>query len=194
MKLIIGLGNPGKEYEKTRHNAGFLAVEAVGSTPTPLYKGVGVAWRFEKKFNAEIREGKIGSEKVVLAKPQTYMNKSGGAVGALARFYKIKPMDVWVIHDDLDLPLGTLRIKAAGSSGGHRGVQSIIDTIGAEFVRFRIGTAGTKRSAQPAEKFVLGKFSAAELKKLTPVLHRVSEAIEAGIDKGLPTAMSLYSH
>lgn len=188
MKLIVGLGNPSKEYEKTRHNAGFLAVADLGLKIQDLGD-----WRFEKKFKAEIAEGKIGGEKIVLARPQTYMNKSGEAVGALARFYKLKPHDVWVIHDDLDLPLGTLRIKVGGSSGGHKGVQSTIDAIGADVARFRIGTAGARRRTQPAEKFVLGKFSAAEFKKITPVLARIREAVATAVREGLPKAMSLFN-
>lgn len=196
MKLIIGLGNPGKEYERTRHNAGFLAIAEIRTHPSTRQrtgKSEINEWKFEKKFNAEVAEGKVGGKKVMLAKPQTYMNKSGEAVRVAIRFYKIKPGEVWVLHDDLDLPLGTLRIKSGGSAAGHQGVQSIIDAIGVDFVRFRIGT-GARPSKIPAEKFVLGKFSPAETKKLKPVLLRVSEAVVTAIKEGLPKAMSLYSH
>jgi PTH1 family peptidyl-tRNA hydrolase len=180
MKLIVGLGNPGKAYAKTRHNAGFLAVEELSD------------WKFEKKFNAEIAEVKIGKERVIFAKPQTFMNKSGDAAGKLARFYKVKPHEVWVIHDDLDLPLGTLRIKQGGSSAGHKGMQSVIESVGEDCVRFRIGIA--KSGKRPlAETFVLQKFTAADLEKLEAVFSRVAEAIPVAIHDGLPKAMSIYN-
>lgn len=180
MKLIVGLGNPGKEYEKTRHNAGFLALAHVSG------------WKLEKKFNAEIAEEKIGSERIIFAKPRTYMNKSGDAVGALARFYKIKPHNVWIIHDEIDLPIGTLRLKQGGSAGGHKGLQSIIQTIGEDCVRFRIGIAKAGKRP-PAETFVLQKFTAADFKKLETVFERVTEAIPTIIQAGLAKAMSLYN-
>lgn len=180
MKLIIGLGNPGKEYEKTRHNVGFLALSNVSK------------WKFQKKFNAEVAEEKIGNERVIFAKPYTFMNKSGDAVGKLARFYKVKPHDIWVIHDDLDLPLGTLRIKQGGSSGGHKGLQSIIQATHEDCARFRIGIGKPNRRV-PAETFVLQKFTAADLKKLAVVIERIAEAIPVAIHDGLPKAMSLHN-
>ncbi|MBI4133347.1 aminoacyl-tRNA hydrolase [Candidatus Uhrbacteria bacterium] len=187
MKLIVGLGNPGKEYEKTRHNAGFLAIERFRQDSESG------EWKFEHKFNAEIAEGKIDDERVMLARPHTYMNKSGEAVRALARFYKIKPNDVWVLHDDLDLPMGTLRIKMGGSAAGHKGVESVMRALGGASVRFRIGTAPARKRKESAEKFVLGKFSATDMKKIAVVAARISQAITCAANDGLPKAMSLYS-
>jgi len=134
MKLIIGLGNPGKEYEKTRHNAGFLAVDKI------IENFQFSIFNFQLKFNAEISQGIINNEKVISVKPQTFMNGSGQAVKAIADYYKIKPEDIIVIHDDLDIPLGKYKISKGKSSAGHKGVQSIIDLLGTKnFTRIRIG-------------------------------------------------------
>lgn len=183
MKIVAGLGNPGSEYERTRHNAGFLAVDAFGSK-------LG-GWRHEKKFTAEIAEGVVAREKIILLKPQTFMNNSGQAVQAVARFFKVKPADVWVIHDDLDLPLGTLRLKQGGSAGGHKGVQSIINAIGPDFVRFRIGIAPQRRT-KPADEFVLARFTKAEQVKLDQTITRATEALAFTLEHGLAKAMTQY--
>lgn len=186
MKLIVGLGNPGKEYEKTRHNAGFITVDYI-------QKNLGATeWRPEKKFKAEISDGKIGKEKIILAKPQTFMNKSGDAVGLIAKFYKIKPNNIFVIHDDTDLVLGRLKIKADGSAGGHNGIDSIIKKVGKDFIRFRIGTSRGKKHVK-AEKLVLGKFSAQELKLLQTVIEKTHEAVQVAIEENLSKAMSIFN-
>lgn len=185
MKLVVGLGNPGKEYEKTRHNAGFLAIDELRTELD------GAKWKLEKKFKADI-SAVAGKEKILLIKPQTFMNLSGQSTREAMKFYKIKPADVWVIHDEMDLPLGAMRIKIGGRSAGHNGIQSVIDSIGSDFVRFRIGI-GIKNNLAPTEAFVLQKFSSPEMKTLTHIFEKITEAILMGIEKGLPKAMSQFN-
>lgn len=162
MKLIVGLGNPGAKYAQNRHNLGFLVLdrlaEQLGATP----------WRLEKKFHAEIAEFELEGGKIILAKPQTFMNNSGETVTALVHFYKddLGPDDVWVIHDDIDLEVGDLRIKQGGSSGGQNGVQSVIDHLGPDFHRVRIGVGLNDRPSEPAEVYVLKDMPKAELRQI----------------------------
>ena len=194
MKLIIGLGNPGEEYENTRHNVGFEMVDVIA-------KQSEVKFSFEKKFNAEVTNarfvdkpfGKAQGKPVVLAKPFTFVNKSGEAVRKLKLFYKTKSADIVVVHDDLDIEFGSFKLSFAKDSGGHRGVQSIIDNLKTnKFWRLRIGTANRKLSSARNQKtlkakkesvghFVLSKFTPAEqteLKKLTKkALERLAENI-----------------
>lgn len=140
MKLIVGLGNPGKEYEGTRHNAGYLFVEALACEPELAPAGECILFHTEKKFEAMIAETSAKGEKIILVKPLTYMNLSGQAVQKIMQFYKIEPADLIVVSDDKDLPLGTVRIRKEGSSGGQKGLQNIIDSINlADFMRIRIG-------------------------------------------------------
>ncbi len=177
MKLIIGLGNPGKEYEKTRHNAGFLAVDKI--VDSIKYQVLSI----KQKFNAEIFQGIINNEKIILVKPQTFMNNSGQAVKAILDYYKINPEDIIVIHDDLDIPLGEFKISKNKNSGGHKGVQSIIDYLGTkDFTRIRIGI-GAKSGVQvstykiPTEKFVLEKFSGEEIGEIKRVIEEVVHSL-----------------
>ncbi|MFH1188121.1 MAG: aminoacyl-tRNA hydrolase [bacterium] len=193
MKLIVGLGNPGKKYEKTRHNAGFMALDRMA----PDFK-------FVKKFNAEILirghaavlcgetaaeqkqkgarhpapyspvEPTRAQDKTILAKPQTFMNLSGQSVSAIMSFYKINPEDLVVIHDDLDIELGEFKIQKNRSSAGHNGVQSIIDSLGTkDFTRVRIGIKNSKSEINlSAEKFVLDKFNKDELEIIGEVIKK----------------------
>ena len=141
MKLIIGLGNPGEEYKDARHNVGFMAVDA-------LAKKEGSKFSFEKKFNAEVAKSRFNDKPAILTRPFTFVNKSGEAARKLKLFYKIKPADIIVIHDDLDIEFGSFKLSFAKHSGGHRGVQSVIDGLKTDkFWRLRIGTAN-KRLAQ----------------------------------------------
>lgn len=180
MLLIVGPGNPGKEYEKTRHNAGFMVLDKLRSD---LELG---DWTDSKKFHAEMAEGKINKEKILLFKPQTFMNNSGQAVVAAAKFYKIKPTDIWVIHDDLDIPLGKIKIQRNRSAAGHHGVQSIIDALGTQdFVRFRIGIAPAKPPKTSGADFVLSKFSPTEATILKKTMTSVIEAIQFAITNGI---------
>lgn len=172
MKLIIGLGNPGAQYEYTRHNTGFLALDFLRSQ-----------WKFttfmlNKKFHAEISEGIYNEEKTLLMKPQSFMNNSGTCVRALIDFYKMTPRDITVFHDELDLPFGTYKISDDSRAAGHNGVQDIIDHLGTQtFRRIRIGV--DKRDAQMRKNingrdYVLQKFSKEELKSLQTVLKEIT--------------------
>ncbi len=134
MKIIAGLGNPGAEYAKTRHNVGFMFVDA-------LADALGLsASDWKDKFDAKVADARIGTEKVVLVKPQTYMNESGRAISPLMNWYKLEPEDLIVAHDDMDIPAGTIRIRKKGSAGGHNGIKSVLAHVGDEhFARVRIG-------------------------------------------------------
>lgn len=185
MFLIIGLGNPGKEYEKTRHNVGFAVLDKLLSVLEFN------DWVDNKKFHAKVTEGKNNAEKILLFKPQTFMNNSGQSVSAAAKFYKIKSADIWVIHDDLDLPLGKIKIQRDRSSAGHNGVQSIIDSLGTQdFVRFRVGIAPTKPSKKNGADFVLSKFSLAEAATFKKTISSAVEAIKFAIEEGIEKTQS----
>lgn len=190
MKLIIGLGNPGKKYENTRHNVGFFAIENFKLQVENFSN-----WKLNKKFNAEISEGKIEGEKIILLLPQTFMNDSGRAVAAAAGFYKIKPADILVIHDDIDLPLGKIRIKKDGSSGGHRGVESIITSLGSEnFIRLKIGVASETRPQNfDAANFVLKNFGKGENKTVSKTIKKATEAVAVIISYGAEKAMNQFN-
>ncbi len=165
MILIVGLGNIGREYEKTRHNFGFLAVEQLAQVHNFS------AWKEEKKFFGSICTGQIGGEKVILLKPNTYMNISGKATGAVAHFYKISPENIWIWHDDVDLPFTTLRIKQNGGTGGHNGIKSIVEALGTnEFPRLKFGVRNEMIEKMPTEAFVLGKFSSDEMTTVPKII------------------------
>lgn len=132
LRAVVGLGNPGTEYALTRHNAGFWFVDA-------LAKSQGVSFRHERKFSGDSTRVNLGGADLLLLKPQTFMNRSGEAARALADFYKITPLEILVVHDELDVPLGTARFKRGGGPGGHNGLRSLIDHIGPDFARLRIG-------------------------------------------------------
>jgi len=172
MKLIIGLGNPGEEYKKTRHNAGFLALDKLATTNIQYS-----IFNIQSKFNAEISERIINNEKVILAKPQTFMNNSGHAVKAIVDYYKIDLENIIVIHDDLDIPLGEYKISKNKNSGGHKGVQSIIDYLGTkDFTRIRIGIM-TENKKTPTEKFVLERFGEDEMEIVEGVIEEIVKNI-----------------
>lgn len=193
MKLIVGLGNPGKEYENTRHNVGFLVIS---KTKNQILKTQTKDLKINKKFNAEIIEIEYNNEKVLLVKPQTFMNNSGKAVKKIMDYYKIDIRDLYVICDDLDLELGQIRIRKDGSSGGHKGLQSIIEQIGSnKFVRFRIGIGSNKLDVRrqtsddsnkiPAEKYVLQKFGKDEQKIINYAIDKTVELIVELLGKGV---------
>lgn len=142
MKLIVGLGNPGKEYEKTRHNIGFMVLDAIADELQAQFCDM-------SRWSADTTEFQVHGEKVVLLKPLTFMNKSGQAVGTFAHYYKLEPKDIWVVSDDIDMPLGRIRVRHEGSSGGHNGLKSIIEHLGTEnFTRIRLGVAEFTGDAQ----------------------------------------------
>ncbi len=179
MKLIIGLGNPGEEYEKTRHNVGFLVIEDL------RLKIEGFSnWKLDKKCETEVSCGHIASccEDVILAKPQTFMNDSGRAVKAMVSGFRCQVSDILIVHDDIDLPLGTLRLSFGSGSAGQNGVQSIIDTLGTkDFWRLRIGI-GPKLGE--ADKFVLKRFPRTQTATVKKSIENATEAITLMFSKG----------
>lgn len=176
-KLIVGMGNPGKLYAKTRHNAGFMVLDKLREE---LKKEYNVSdWELSKKFNAEVCGYTINGNKIILAKPMTFMNASGQAVQLIANFYKLTPTDLIVVHDDKDIKLGEIKIQTDKSSAGHNGVQSIIDHIGTQnFTRVRVGIApeNPKKMSDTA-KFVLNRFGLFERKKVEEVIKKSVEEI-----------------
>lgn len=167
MKVVIGLGNPGKKYEKTRHNIGFIAVDN-------LRKKMNISDEREK-FQALISEKNIDGEKVIFLKPQTFMNLSGNSVIEIVNFYKLDPKkDIIVIYDDMDLSFGDIRIREKGSSGGHNGIKSIISHIGEEFIRIKCGIGAKEKDAV---EHVLGEFNQTEQKDLEEILEKIYNCV-----------------
>lgn len=185
MKLIVGLGNPGAEYAATRHNVGFLAIEELAK------RHGDINWRNQQQaLTAELR---LPDSKLILVKPQTYMNLSGVAVAALMRWYKLTVNDIIVCYDDLDLPLGKLRLRLAGGSGGHRGLESLLGQLGsADFARVRIGIGRPPAGWETAD-YVLGRFSTAEAEVVAPTIITAAAAIEYAIEHGFTKAMNTYN-
>ena len=191
MKLIVGLGNPGKEYDGTRHNAGFACVDAAQ-----------VKWglpefALQKKFLALVSEGTVGNEKVLIAKPQTFMNASGESVAKIATFYHVEPQDIYIVHDDIDLPLGSIRVRKDGSAGTHNGMKSIVASFGhTDFPRIRIGIESrgvTAPQEQDITSFVLHPFLKKELPLLKEGLENGVNALEMALKGDLTGAMELYN-
>lgn len=186
MKLIVGLGNPGGQYEQTRHNIGFTVIDKLEKE---LAYGVPPSWEKDEKKN--VLTVKLGE--VMLVKPQTFMNKSGFAVKALVDFYKLTPSDVWVIHDDIDLPLGKIKVREKGSSAGHNGVASIIKELGTDgFVRFRLGVGrGVMHSSVIG--FVLSKFRQGEAGAYKVLIKHAVAAVRIALDEGIDNAMNRFN-
>jgi peptidyl-tRNA hydrolase, PTH1 family len=184
--LIVGLGNPGTEYAKTRHNAGFLLVEKLAAK----WK---CDWTNERKFKARIAKAECDGKKVLLCEPQTFMNLSGETVGALKDFYQLPLKQLIVAVDDADLPFGEIRLRKSGSSGGHHGLESIEQHLAArEFARLRIGI-GRKDSSREIANYVLGKFDSSESELLKKVLERAADQVETWLDAGIEKAMSQFN-
>ena len=169
MRLIVGLGNPGREHEKQRHNIGFMAVDAIhaahGFSP----------WR--ARFQGQVSEGRLGGEKCLLLKPTTYMNESGRAIGEAARFYKIEAADMLVLHDELDLAPGKVRAKVGGGNAGHNGLRSTSSHVGNDFVRVRIGIGHPGRK-ELVHRHVLGDFAKADAAWVEPLLEAIADAAD----------------
>ena len=182
MKIIIGLGNPGRKYERTRHNAGFLAVDQIARD-----------LRFslsQEKYHAFIGKCRIGDEDALVAKPQTFTNESGRSVGAVLRYTYAKPADLIVVHDELDIPLGTVRVKTGGGHGGHNGLRSIIEHIGTpDFIRIRVGV-GRPAPGRDAADYVLSPFTAEERQAADEAVVKAADAVKAVIRDGLTKAMN----
>jgi PTH1 family peptidyl-tRNA hydrolase len=168
VKVIIGLGNPGKKYEDTRHNVGFITIDKISDK-----WGIPVQ---QSKFRAIVGEGRIETEKVLLVKPQTYMNLSGESVAEIIKFYKLTPDDLLVIYDDLDLPTGQLRLRIKGSAGGHNGIKSLIQHLGTqEFNRIKVGI-GRPQPGRSVSEYVLQDFPAAERPLIDKAVEHAAHA------------------
>lgn len=178
MKIIVGLGNPGIEYAKTRHNLGFMVADNLASKLK-----VELSW--DKKSKAEIAMLVHNGETLIIAKPQTFMNLSGESVAKIAKFYKIDTADIWVVSDDLDLDFGVVRVRYGGSGGGHNGIKDIIERIGEGFGRFRVGIKNSDLEKVSAETFVLQKFTKDEAKKLPEIIDKTCALIHHSLEKGL---------
>jgi peptidyl-tRNA hydrolase, PTH1 family len=180
--LVVGLGNPGREYEKTRHNVGFEAVDGLQAE-----RGF-AAWK--TSGNAEVARGKVGSVDTLLLKPQTYMNLSGEAVGSVMRFYKVAESELIVVHDELDFEPGILKVKVGGGHGGNNGVKSIISHCGREFVRVRVGIGKPRGDGA---NWVLGRFDKSERELVESALQLAKQAVLTVIEKGVQTAMNEFN-
>lgn len=197
MKLIVGLGNPGEKFEHTRHNIGFLITNSLVKELTPISK---------KSVWSEVKKPKLSFcklDRLIILKPQTYMNLAGLAVGYIKNFYKIDSRNIWVIHDDIDLPLGKLRIRRGGASAGHHGIDSLIKELGGDnFVRFRVGIGKGKEFKElpernlhrrEVERFVLSPFNTNEEGELRKIIKKTVEAIKVSIVKGIESGMNRFN-
>lgn len=183
MKLIVGLGNPGQQYERTRHNVGFRVVDK-------LAEKWSLKWS-ERRARAMLASGTVGSEKIVLAKPLTYMNLSGESVGELAHWYKVLPEDILIIYDELDLPTGKVRLRAKGSAAGHNGMRDIIDKLHtSDFPRLRVGIGHPKNTRMEGRDHVLSAANGDEGILLASGEERAVEAVQMLLDQGLATTMN----
>ena len=187
LHLIVGLGNPGAEYARTRHNAGFLVAEELASRAS-------ADWNFENKFNARTAKRELGGKRTLLVEPQTFMNSSGEAVYALLNFYRVPVSHLLVVVDDADLPLGELRLRPKGSPGGHHGLESIEKHIGSpEYARLKVGIGRTRDGRREITSFVLGKFNSDETKLLEKVLQRAADQAECWVTDGVQKAMNQFN-
>ncbi|HHW94445.1 MAG TPA: aminoacyl-tRNA hydrolase [Mogibacterium sp.] len=186
MFVIAGLGNPGKEYENTRHNMGFKVVDALASD-------LGIDIKREK-FHSIIGQGKIDNEKIILIKPQTYMNRSGIAVRETAMYYNVPPENVIVIYDDIDIPLSSIRIRKSGGAGTHNGMKSVINQLGiTSFPRVRIGVGNTSKDEDLVDR-VIGKVPKDEQKLLEDTALKAAAAVQDIIRLGIDTAMNRHNY
>lgn len=196
MKLIVGLGNPGPEYTRTRHNAGFVVVDRIADTHA---KGAGGGAIPKSRFQAMTVEAEIGSEKCVFMKPMTFMNLSGRAVSEAIRFFKLQPAtDLLVIVDDFYLPVGSVRIREAGGTGGHNGLSSIDQSLGnGLYPRVRVGVGERPNGGKPANwdqaDYVLSKFADDEWSEMQPAFDRAAKATESFVRRGLAAAMNEFN-
>ncbi len=186
MKLIAGLGNPGRGYAESRHNVGFLVADELARR-----------WRteidrYDRQFEGLTGRAQAGGQDVLLLKPATYMNLSGRCVGAAARYYKLEPSDVLVIYDDLDLPVGQLRVRASGSAGGHKGMEDVLRNLGTDVLpRIRIGIGKVHKDATVA--YVLGRFEADEQPVVKAAVERAADAAVAWLTRGIDAAMNEFN-
>lgn len=197
MKLIVGLGNPGEKYIGIRHNLGFAVVDEL----VDRLQGTGDSWRKKEKLKSEICNLKTKTCSLIAAKPQTYMNNSGMAVKLLAGYYKIAPEDIIIVHDELDLPLGKIKVRRGGAAAGHHGVESIIAALGTDqFIRVRLGIGNLKTLSGEhkgrtisAEKFVLEPFTHPEKPQVKHMIKQAIKALDLLLEKGLEKAQNQYN-
>lgn len=181
--LVVGLGNPGPNYAKTRHNLGFMVADL-------LAERIGSGFKVHKKSGAEATTGRLGNRAVVLAKPRVYMNESGRQVGPLAKFYSVAPADIVVLHDELDIDFGRIRLKLGGGEGGHNGLRSVAASLGTkEFQRVRIGVGRPPGRKDPAA-YVLENFSAVERPEVPTICEQAADAVELLLAQGLEAAQN----
>jgi PTH1 family peptidyl-tRNA hydrolase len=185
--LIAGLGNPGPDYAATRHNIGFVLVERLAARWN-------AEWGARKRFNARLARLERAGQKVILCQPQTFMNASGEAVGAVGRFYQVPPDRTLIVLDDADLALGQIRLRAEGSSGGHHGLESIERQLGTRaYPRLRLGIGRRAGDDREITDYVLGRFSAAELKVMEDVLARACQQVDCWLSDGIQAAMNKFN-
>jgi PTH1 family peptidyl-tRNA hydrolase len=185
--LIVGLGNPGADYARTRHNAGFLAVER-------LARRWQADWSLDDRFKSRLAKVEREGRRLMLCQPQTFMNLSGEAVGKLADYFQVSPKRLLVIVDDADLPLGEIRLRSQGSSGGHHGLESVEQCLATRrYPRLRIGIGRTTESARAITGHVLGRFSAAERNLLDRILKRAADSVECWLSHGIEKAMNQFN-
>ncbi|MDT7703685.1 MAG: peptidyl-tRNA hydrolase, family [Pseudonocardiales bacterium] len=184
--LVVGLGNPGSEYAETRHNVGFGVVELLAARA-----GAG-RFSVHKRSNSDLAEGRLAGRKIVLARPRTYMNVSGGPVAGLVKYFSVPPEEIVVVHDDLDLDFGVIRLKRGGGEGGHNGLRSISRSLGTkDYYRVRVGIGRPPGRQDPAD-FVLKRFSSVERKELEFALDLAADATEALLQEGLEPAQNRF--
>jgi peptidyl-tRNA hydrolase, PTH1 family len=187
LSLIAGLGNPGSEYAGTRHNIGFLLVERLAAQWR-------AAWKLEKKFNARLARFEAAGQKIILCQPQTFMNASGEAVGVVGRFYQLPAERMLIVADDADLPLGQIRMRAKGSSGGHHGLESIEQQLATrEYPRLRLGIGRRAGDDRQITDYVLGRFTAGEREIVEEALERASRQVECWWSTGIKKAMNQFN-
>lgn len=185
IRLLVGLGNPGKDYRHTRHNAGFLAVDRIAET-------FAIAMD-RRRFDVIMGRGLVAGRDLILAKPQSYMNRSGPPVLRLAAYFKILCEEMLVVHDDIDLAFGRIKIKEKGGHGGHNGLRSLMDAFGGgDFARVRIGIG--RSDAFTVTDHVLGRFGPAEVKALDQIVGKAGDAIVTILDKGIQEAMNRFNN
>lgn len=185
MWAVIGLGNPGRRYARTRHNVGFIFVRRMADR-----RGVKIK---KRKYMARIAEIKMNDEKLILAQPRTYMNRSGLAVREIAQAYKLAPQDIIIVYDDLDLPLGQIRVRREGSGGGHHGLRSVIEELETQsFPRIRVGI-GPLADREEAVRFVLSSFGGEEIPLLEKSLDKAAEALALILEGRIDWAMSMFN-
>ncbi|MEU1984362.1 aminoacyl-tRNA hydrolase [Nocardia sp. NPDC019395] len=181
--LVVGLGNPGPDYERTRHNVGFLVADS-------LAQRIGGRFTVHKKSGTDLLQARLDGRQVLIAKPRSYMNLSGRPVSALARFFSVPPTEVIVVHDELDLPFGAIRLKRGGGEGGHNGLRSISGALTTkDYLRTRIGIGRPPGRQDPAD-YVLKPFASAERKELPVVVEQAADAVELLLRVGLETAQN----